>query len=360
MAQRIWNFNPGPATLPLSVLEKAKKDIPNYNNTGMSVMEISHRSEDYKKIHSEAKSLLKSLFNIPDDYNILFLQGGASLQFAMIPMNLLSQGSSADYLITGRWSKKAITEANIIAEGKIAGSSEDKNFSYIPKNLDLHSNAEYAHLTSNNTIAGTQWHTFPDTGNVPLIADMSSDILSRKLDVGKFGLIYAGAQKNLGPAGVTIVIIRKDLVEKARNDIPTLLKYATHVEKDSAFNTPPTFAIYMVKLVLEWIEDQGGLEKIEQTNREKAETLYTTMDNNSDFYKGAVEKEDRSLMNITLRLPSEELEKKFIAEGAKAGFGGLKGHRSVGGVRISIYNAMPLKGVKELNKFMINFAKKNG
>jgi len=360
MAKRIWNFNPGPATLPLSVLEKARTDLPIYNNTGMAVMELSHRSDDYAKIHSEAKSLLKNLLNIPDNYYILFLQGGASLQFAMIPLNLLSPGSFADYIITGSWSKKAITEANIIAEGKVAGTSEDKNFSYIPKDFDLHAEAKYLHITSNNTIAGTQWHTYPDTENVPLVADMSSDILSRKVDVSKFGLIYAGAQKNLGPAGVTVVIIRKDLVEKARKDIPTLLKYETHVNKDSTFNTPPTYSIYLMKLVLEWVKDQGGLEKMEQVNRKKADTLYTTMDKYSDFFKGAVEKEDRSLMNITLRLPDEELEKKFIAEAVQAGFGGLKGHRSVGGVRVSIYNAMSLQGVEELNKFMINFVMKNG
>ncbi len=359
MAKRIWNFNPGPATLPLPVLKKARREIPNYGNTGMAVMELSHRSSEYAQIHADAKSLLKNLFSIPEDYNILFLQGGASLQFAMIPMNLLTKGSFADYIITGSWSKKALTEANIIAEGKVAGSSEDKNFGYIPKNLDLHSNAEYVHITSNNTIAGTQWHTYPDTGNVPLVADMSSDILSRKIDVSKFGIIYAGAQKNIGPAGVTVVIIKKDLVEKARKDIPTLLKYETHVKKDSTFNTPPTYSIYLMKLVLEWVKDQGGIDKIEEINKNKAETIYSTMNNNSEFFKGAVKKEDRSLMNITLRLPTEELEKKFISEATMAGFGGLKGHRSVGGIRISIYNAMPSKGVEELNKFMVNFAKKN-
>lgn len=360
MAKRIWNFNPGPATLPLSALEKAEKEMTNYRNTGMSVMEISHRSGEYADINAETKSLVKDLFEVPDNYNILFLQGGSSLQFAMVPMNFLPQGSFADYIITGNWSKKAVTEANILAEGKVAGTSEDKNFSYIPKSLDLHSDAQYVHITSNNTIAGTQWHTYPDTGNIPLVADMCSDILSRKVDVSKFGIIYASAQKNIGPSGATVVIIRKDLVEKARKDIPTLLKYETHVKKDSAFNTPPVYSVYMVKLVLEWMKDQGGMEKIEQINRKKAETLYATIDNYGEFFKGAVEKENRSIMNITLRLPNEELEKKFIADAAQAGFGGLKGHRSVGGIRISIYNAMSLKGVEEVNSFMIDFAKKNG
>lgn len=362
MAKRIWNFNPGPATLPLSVLEKAKEDIPDYKNTGMAFMELSHRSKEYSDMHSEAKVLLRDLFSIPDNYNILFLQGGASMQFAMIPMNFLRENKFADYIITGTWSKKAIKEAKIIASGKEAGSSEAENFRCIPSldDLKMDSDAEYVHITSNNTIAGTQWHEYPETGNVPLLVDMSSDILSRKIDVNKFGIIYAGAQKNLGPSGVTVVIIRKDIAESGRDDIPTLLQYRTHVAKDSAFNTPPTYSTYLMKLVLEWVKDQGGLNKIEEINRRKAGLIYQTIDGNPDFFKGAVEVKDRSLMNITLRLPIEDLEKKFIAEAFDAGFGGLKGHRSVGGIRISIYNAMSLKGVEELSEFMLDFAKKNG
>ena len=362
MADRIWNFNPGPATLPLSVLEKVKEEIPDYAGTGMAVMELSHRSKHYAAIHQEAKELLTELLRIPENFKILFLQGGASLQFAMVPMNLLGEGSSADYIITGSWSKKAMKEATILGSAKAAGSSEETNFNRIPKQseLTLDPKAVYVHITSNNTIAGTQWATFPDTGDVPIISDMSSDILSRKLDINRFGLIYAGAQKNLGPSGVTVVIIRDDLVSKSRQDIPTLLKYATHVDKDSLFNTPPTFAIYIVKLVLEWVRDQGGLEAIEKTNREKGKLLYGTIDAHSDFYRGTVELDSRSFMNVTFRLPTEELEAQFIADGLKNSFGGLKGHRSVGGVRVSMYNAMPLEGIKALTEFMVDFAGKNG
>lgn len=362
MADRIWNFNPGPATLPLPVLKKAKDEIPNYSGTGMAVMELSHRSKEYAAIHADAKNLLIELFGIPDNFKVLFLQGGASLQFAMIPMNLLGEGKSADYIITGSWSKKAIKEAKILESAKVGGSSEDTNFNRIPKQseLTLDPNAVYVHITSNNTIAGTQWDPFPDTGGIPLVADMSSDILSRKLDFSSFGLIYAGAQKNLGPAGVTVVIISDDLAAKCREDIPTLLKYATHIEKDSTFNTPPTYSIYLVKLVLEWVKDQGGLDALEKTNQAKGKLLYDTIDANKEFYRGAVETDSRSFMNVTFRLPTEDLEAKFISEGLTAGFGGLKGHRSVGGIRVSMYNAMPLEGIQALTDFMKNFAEKNG
>lgn len=362
MSNRIWNFNPGPATLPLSVLEKAKEEIPDYQNTGMAVMELSHRSKEYAAIHADAKSLMIELFQIPENYKVLFLQGGASLQFAMAPMNLLTQGKAADYIVTGSWSKKALKEAKIAGTVNVAGSSEDTNFNRIPKqgDLKLDPNAVYCHITSNNTISGTQYQTFPDTGNVPIVADMSSDILSRKINFGKFGMIYAGAQKNLGPSGVTVVIIRDDLVEASRDDIPTLLQYKTHVDKDSLFNTPPTYSIYLVKLVLEWVKSLGGLDAVEKRNREKADLLYGTIDDNPDFFKGATEKESRSWMNATFRLPSEELEAKFIAEGLAAGFGGLKGHRSVGGIRVSMYNAMEPEGIRELTEFMKDFAQKNG
>ena len=362
MSDRIWNFNPGPATLPLEILEKAKEDIPNYQSTGMAVMELSHRSKEYAAIHADAKALLIELAEIPDNFKILFLQGGASLQFAMVPMNLLGNGKSADYINTGAWSKKSIKEAKLFGTINIAGTSEKTNFNRIPKSDELHfyPGAEYVHLTSNNTIAGTQWFSYPDTDGIPIIADMSSDILSRKVDFSKFGLLYAGAQKNLGPAGVTVVIIRNDLLPKCREDIPTLLKYTTHVEKDSTFNTPPTYSIYLVKLVLEWVKNQGGLESIEKTNNEKAQLLYSTIDEHKGFYSGTVERDNRSLMNVTFRLPSEELEARFISEGLSAEFGGLKGHRSVGGIRVSMYNAMPLKGIQVLTEFMTEFARKNG
>ncbi|UCE18349.1 MAG: 3-phosphoserine/phosphohydroxythreonine transaminase [Gemmatimonadota bacterium] len=362
MATRIWNFNPGPATLPLPVLEKIKEEIPDYGGTGMAVMELSHRSKPYAAIHAETKNLLVQLLGIPENFSILFLQGGASLQFAMVPMNLLGNGKSADYVITGAWSKKALKEAKILGSAKVAGSSEDTNFNRIPEQseLTLDPDTVYVHITSNNTIAGTQWMTFPDTGDIPIVSDMSSDILSRQLDFSRFGLIYAGAQKNLGPSGVTVVIIRNDLAEQSREDIPTLLRYATHVDKDSLFNTPPTFAIYIVKLVLEWMKDQGGLEAVEKINQEKGKLLYNTIDVHNEFYRGTVEPDSRSLMNATFRLPTEELEGKFIAEGLESGFGGLKGHRSVGGIRVSMYNAMPLEGIKALTDFMVNFVKNNG
>ena len=362
MPDRIWNFNPGPATLPLPVLEKIKADLPNYNDSGMAVMELSHRSKDYSEIHEQTQSLFKELLNISDRYQVLFLQGGASLQFAMIPFNLLKSGISADYIITGSWSKKALKEGTILGDAKIAGSSEDKNFTCIPaqKTLTLNPDAAYLHITSNNTIAGTQWHTFPESGNVPLIADMSSDILSRNIDVSKFGIIYAGAQKNLGPSGVTVVILEKGLLDKCRDDIPTLLQYKTHADKNSLFNTPPTYSIYIVKLVLEWVRDLGGLDAVENRNQKKADILYSILDCHSEFYRGTVEKESRSHMNVTFRLPTEELEAQFIKEGLTAGFGGLKGHRSVGGIRVSMYNALEPQGIEELAEFMTAFKQKNG
>ncbi|MBN2031366.1 3-phosphoserine/phosphohydroxythreonine transaminase [bacterium] len=362
MSDRIWNFNPGPATLPLSVLEKAKEEIPNYQNTGMAVMELSHRSKEYAAIQNDAKSLMIELFQIPNNYKVLFLQGGASLQFTMAPMNLLTQGKAADYIITGSWSKKALKEAKIIGTANVAGSTEDTNFNRIPKqgDLKLDPDAVYCHITSNNTIAGTQYKTFPQTGNVTIIADMSSDILSRKINFAKFGLIYAGAQKNLGPSGVTVVIIRDDLVEACRQDIPIILQYKTHVDNDSFYNTPPTYSVYLVKLVLEWVKSLGGLAAIEKRNREKADLLYGTIDDNPDFFKGATEKESRSFMNVTFRLPSEDLEAKMISDAKAAGFGGLKGHRSVGGIRVSMYNAMEPQGIQELTEFMKDFARKNG
>jgi len=362
MPKRIWNFNAGPATLPLPVLEKIKTDLPNYNDSGMAVMELSHRAKDYAEIHADAQSLLRELFFIPDTHKILFLQGGASSQFYMIPMNLLGKDQTADYVNTGTWSKKAIKEAKLFGKVNVAGSSADDNFTFVPKNADLKltTDARYVHTTSNNTIAGTQMPDFPDTGNVPLISDMSSDILSRKLDISKFGLIYAGAQKNLGPSGVTVVIIREDVLDMCQEDIPTMCQYKTQVAKDSLFNTGPTYSIYMLKEVLAHFKNIGGLEVIEQTNKEKGKLIYSTIDESDGFFKSPVAKDSRSLMNVVFRLPSEDLEKQFIADAQAAGFGGLKGHRSVGGIRASIYNAMELEGVKALTDFMLEFKKYNG
>jgi phosphoserine aminotransferase len=360
MVHRVLNFYPGPATLPLQALEKAKDELLDYQGTGMSIMETSHRSAAYSAVHQEAGQLVRELLELPDNYHVLFLQGGASLQFAMIPTNLLANGASADYVITGSWAKKAVKEAKIIGQAHVAGTSEEANFTYIPKDLDLSSDAAYVHITSNNTISGTQYRAFPDTGSVPLVADMSSDFLWRKFDVAPFGLMYAGAQKNLGPAGVTLVVIRDDLLAKCRDDIPTLLKYKTHVDKDSLFNTGPCFAIYMVRNVLQWVKAQGGLAAMEARNNEKGDLLYGLIEEMSEFFRCPVAKEDRSVMNVVFRLPTEELEKRVIQEAQDAGFIGLKGHRSVGGMRVSMYNAMEPAGVKALVDFLRDFAIRNG
>jgi phosphoserine aminotransferase len=359
---RTWNFFAGPATLPPPALERAKKDIPNWEGTGMSVMETSHRSPEYDAVHEEAISLMTELLGLDDDHQVLFLQGGASMQFAMVPMNFIPKGGSADYVNTGTWSQKAIKEANIVASCRVAGSSEEGGFKRIPKqaDLDLDPNAAYVHITSNNTIKGTQYHDFPDTGVVPLVADMSSDILWRPFDANRFHLLYAGAQKNIGPSGVTIVILKKSWLEQANENLPTMLSYATYSAKNSLYNTPPTFAIYMVRNVLAWLQEQGGLAAMERTNRAKGDLLYGVMADNPDFYNCPVDADSRSYMNVVFRLPSEDLEAKFVAEGKAAGMVGLKGHRSVGGCRASIYNAMPLEGVEVLADFMKDFAKKNG
>ncbi|NIA29275.1 MAG: 3-phosphoserine/phosphohydroxythreonine transaminase [Actinobacteria bacterium] len=354
---RIFNFNAGPSTLPLSALEKCQAELLDYQGCGMSVMEISHRSKEYDGIHEGTKALFRELYGIPDNYKILFLGGGASTQFAMTAMNFIPKGGSADYIITGAWSKKALKEATIIADAKVAASSEDKKFSYIPGRdaLQLDPNAAFVHITSNNTISGTQWQNFPDVNGKPLVADMSSDIMSKKVDVSKFALIYAGAQKNLGPAGVTVVILRDDFAATANKGLPTMLSYETHISKDSLFNTPPVFSIYMIKLVLEWVKEQGGMEAIEATNKQKADLLYGTIDESGGFYRGTVDKDSRSWMNATLRLSNENLEKEFIESAKAQGMGGLKGHRSVGGIRVSMYNAMPLQGIEKLVDFMKSF-----
>lgn len=357
-----WNFYAGPATLPAPALERAKSEIPNWENTGMSVMETSHRSAEYDAVHYGAMNLLAELLGLDDDHQVLFLQGGASTQFAMLPMNFVPKGGSADYINTGTWSQKALKEANIVASGRIAGSSEEEGFTRIPKpeELDLDPNASYVHITSNNTIKGTQYHEFPDTGTVPLVADMSSDILWRPFDANRFHLIYAGAQKNIGPSGVTIVIIKKSWLEQANSGLPTMLSYSTYSAKDSLYNTPPTFAIYMVRNVLEWLKGNGGLPAMEKTNRAKGDLLYSVFEASAGFYRSPVAADSRSYMNVVFRLPSEELEAKFVAEAKAAGMVGLKGHRSVGGCRASIYNAMPLAGVQTLAEFMREFARANG
>jgi len=362
MGERKINFSPGPAAMPLPVLEALRDNMLDYQGCGMSFLEISHRSKQFDGILGNTQTLLKELLGIPEGYSILFVGGGASSQFAWIPMNLLPEGCSADYINTGVWSKKAIAEAKKLGKVNVAGSTADDNFNHLPETsgLQLDSAACYLHLTSNNTIFGTQWHQFPDSGAVPLIADMSSDILSHRLDVSKFSMIYAGAQKNLGPAGVTLIIIRDSLVEQCSEDVPTMFSYKTHAAKNSLFNTPPVGAIYAVEQVLEWVKAQGGLEGVEAINGRKAELLYGFMDDNSDYYRGTViNKEHRSWMNVTMRLPSEEMEQKFIAEGAGQGLLGLKGHRSVGGIRVSMYNAMPLEGIERLVNFMREFRKNN-
>ncbi len=359
---RIHNFYAGPATLPLAALERAKAEIPDWEATGMSVMETSHRSKEYDAVHRQAMELFTELLGLDDDHQVLFLQGGASLQFAMLPMNFIPPGGSADYIDTGTWSTKAIKEADIIASARIAATSEPDGFTRIPsqEELDLDPSAAYLHITSNNTIKGTQYHSFPECGDVPLVADMSSDILWRPIDANRFSLIYAGAQKNIGPSGVTIVILRKSWLESANDTVPTMLAYKTHSAKDSLFNTPPTFAIYMVRNVLEWVQQQGGLTGMEQRNRAKGDLLYGVMDEFPDFYTCPVEPASRSYMNVVWRLPSEELEGQFVKEALEAGMCGLKGHRSVGGCRASIYNAMAMEGVEYLADFMRVFAKSNG
>lgn len=359
MKGRIYNFNPGPAALPQSVLEDVKKDLLNYKGEGLSVMEMSHRSKTYDGIIKDTEQLMKEIMDIPAGYKVLFFQGGATLQFAAIPLNLLGENQFADYINTGSWSKKAIQEAQKLGKNiNVIASSEDSNFSFIPKDFQTNPDAAYLHITSNNTIFGTQWDEYPNTGRVPMICDMSSDINCRKIDVSKFALIYAGAQKNMGPSGVTIVIIREDLLDKSPENIPTMTSYKIIGSKDSLYNTPPTFGIYIIKLVLEWIKNMGGLEKLEEVNNKKAHILYDAIDN-SNFYRGTVRKDSRSIMNVTFRLPSEELEKKFIADALENGMIGLKGHRSVGGIRASIYNAVPLKAVETLVKFMDKFEKEN-
>jgi len=358
---RIYNFNAGPAALPLEVLEEIKDSFLNFDGSGMSIAEISHRSGWFNNVINDAIARTRRLLNLDDEFHVLFIQGGASMQFCMIPMNLLREGDTADYVNTGTWSAKAIKEAEIQGNTiDVVASSEDKNFSYIPKNISFNSNAAYAHITSNNTIKGTQWASYPEIDGVPLIADMSSDIMCRPFDIDQFGLVYAGAQKNIGPAGVCMVIIRDDMLKRVPDTLPSMLKYTTYASKNSMYNTPPCFAIYTVQLVMKWLEETiGGLEKMAEINLNKAKILYETIDS-SDFYKGTAQPDSRSLMNVTFRLPDEELEKRFVEQAMESGFGGLKGHRSVGGCRASIYNATPVTAIEALTDFMKNFEQKNG
>lgn len=359
--KRVYNFSAGPSMLPESVLKRAADEMLSYKSSGQSVMEMSHRSKIYGEIINNCEALLREVMSIPDNYKVLFLQGGASSQFAMIPLNLLNGSGRADFVITGQWAKKAYQEASRYGKCNIVASSADKTFSYIPK-LDpstFDKEADYFHICQNNTIYGTLFKELPDTGNVPIVADMSSCILSEPFDVSKYGLIYAGAQKNLGPAGVTIVIIREDLVGKARDITPTMFNYATHAENDSMYNTPPTYSIYICMLVLEYIKNEiGGLEKMAEINRKKAAILYDYLDSSS-LFKGTVVKNDRSLMNIPFVTGNEELDALFVKEATEAGFVNLKGHRSVGGMRASVYNAMPMEGVTALVEFMKEFEKKH-
>ncbi|MCP3943165.1 MAG: 3-phosphoserine/phosphohydroxythreonine transaminase [Desulfobacteraceae bacterium] len=358
--QRIYNFNAGPAALPLSVLEEIRSSFLNFKNSGMSITEISHRSSYFDGVINDAVKRAKRLLKLSDRYHVLFIQGGASLQFAMVPMNLLSKGETADYINTGTWSTKAINEAQNMGKSvHVVASSEDKNFSYIPREISFNKESKFVHLTSNNTIKGTQFSDFPDTGGIPIVADMSSDIFSRPLDMEKFGMIYAGAQKNLGPSGTCMVIIRKDLLDSVNNDLPAMLKYSTYSSKNSMYNTPPCFGIYTISLVLKWIEEQmGGIDKVEEHNITKADLIYDHIDASS-FYKATAEKDSRSLMNITFRLPNEDLEKTFVEQASKRGLGGLKGHRSVGGCRASIYNAATMESIYALIEFMESFEKEN-
>lgn len=356
---KTYNFSAGPSTLPEPVLQTAKKEMLNYKQLGLSVMEMSHRSQEFADIHQQAKNLLRKLMNIPETHDILFLQGGASSQFSMVPLNLMSENKKADYLLTGNFAQKAYQEAKRYGDIHAAASSEDNAYQYIPKNNDTHyrKDSDYIHITTNNTVYGTKVNAkdIPQMKGVPVVADMSSNILSEEYDVSQFGIIYAGAQKNLGPAGVTVVIIRTDLItEETLPNTPTMMKYQIHAQKDSKYNTPPVYSIYIMKLVLEWLDQVGGIKEISKRNHEKAQKLYQVIDE-SEFYKGVSVPEDRSIMNITFQTKNEQLDQEFIDEAQKNGLINLKGHRSVGGMRASIYNAMPMEGVERLVEFMNKF-----
>ncbi|GIP34305.1 3-phosphoserine/phosphohydroxythreonine transaminase [Paenibacillus sp. J2TS4] len=362
MANRAYNFNAGPAALPLEVLKQAQEEIIDYGGIGMSIMEISHRSKQYEQVNDETQQLVQELMELPAGYKVLFMQGGASTQFAMVPMNLLTPGKTAAYVLTGSWADKAYKEAQLFGETYIAAASKEDGPLNIPAldEIQLPEQAAYLHVTSNETIAGTQYFAFPDTGDVPLIGDMSSDILSRRFDASPFSLIYAGAQKNLGPSGVTLVIIREDLLRESPATIPTMLRYDTYTSNNSLYNTPPVYSVYMMNLVLKWIRNSGGIDAVERLNREKTALIYNAIDNSGGFYEGMAAKKDRSIMNITFKLQSDELEKKFLEDASANGFVGLKGHRSVGHMRASTYNAVPYESCKALAEFMVDFQRRNG
>lgn len=359
---RVYNFSAGPSMLPESVLAKAAAEMLDYQGTGESVMEMSHRSKEYDEIICSCEALLREVMEIPDNYKVLFLQGGASSQFAMVPLNLMTKNGKADYILSGQFSTKAYQEAARFGDAKAAASSKEQNFSCIPKTdrSSFRPDADYVHICMNNTIYGTLYHTLPDTGDVPLVADISSCALSAPIDVSRFVLLYAGAQKNMAPAGLTIAVIREDMLGHAREDCPTMFDYKIHADNDSMYNTPPTYAIYMCKLVLEWIKNEvGGLKAMQERNEKKAALLYDYLDG-SKLFRGTAAKEDRSIMNVAFITGDEALDKKFVDEASKAGFINLKGHRSVGGMRASIYNAMPVEGVEKLVAFMQAFEKENG
>ena len=361
MTERIFNFSAGPAVLPLPVLEEAQRELVTLPGVGMSVMEISHRSKTFDEIIGRAERGLRDLLGLPDNYHVLFLQGGASLQFSMIPMNFLPKDGSADYIITGSWGKKALKEAKREGGVNVAATTADGGFTRVPdqEELKLDPKAAFVHITTNETIEGVEWKHEPETGDIPLIADASSDILSHQIPAEKYALIYAGAQKNMGPSGVTLVIIRDDLLQRIPDGLHTMLDYRTHVENKSLYNTPNTWGIYIIDLVCKWIQAKGGLAGMERENDTKAKLLYDAIDA-TDFYRGHADADSRSIMNVTFRLPSEDLEKRFANEATAAGLDGLKGHRSVGGIRASIYNAFPLEGVEALVSFMKEFEGTNG
>jgi len=358
---RVHNFNAGPAAIPLEVLEKAQAEFINFENAGMSIMEMSHRGAIYERVNQEAQDLLRELLNIPNNYKILFLQGGASTQFATIPMNFLTEGKVAAIVDTGAWAGKAKKEAEIIGETIVAASTKADSYMRTPSQEEIvvPDNAAYVHVTSNETIGGVQYKEFPTFGNIPVIADMSSDILSRPIDVSQFGMIYAGAQKNLGPSGVTIVIVRDDLIAESPKTIPAMFRYDTHSKANSLYNTPPSFAVYMVGLTLKWIKEKGGVAELAKINEAKTKLIYDVIDESNGFYIGCAQKQNRSTMNITFRIKSEDLEKQFLKEAEAAGFIGLKGHRDVGGLRASTYNAVSYESCAQLAQFMKTFMQAN-
>lgn len=359
--KRVYNFNPGPATMPLSVLQEAQEEFLNFSDSGMSILEISHRAKEYDEVHNRAKANIKELMNLGDDYDVLFVQGGASMQFAMVPMNFAVNGKMGNYILSGSFATKAYKEAEIQKKGKVAASSKENNFRNIPKQneIKLTSNAAYLHICYNNTIYGTEYHYIPETNGVPLVADMSSDILSRSLNFNKFSLIYAGVQKNLGPAGMAVVIAKKSFIASSLETLPTMLRYDTYEKKNSLYNTPPVFCIYMVEKTTRWIKQQGGLQEMTKRNAKKSDLLYAAIDDSNAFYRGHAQKDSRSFMNVTFRLANEALEDKFIEQAKEYNIYGIKGHRSVGGLRASIYNAMPYEGVAQLVDFMQKFQHEN-